>query len=173
MYNTLISNETLWQSTALIVTYDEHGGFFDHVQPPDAPVTAGGAGFQTSGVRVPAFVISPYVKPGSVFSEAVDSTSILQMLADRFTPGSAYSEAVQARQAYFRPLGAVLDNPRTAARPAPIPQNVLDQLSHGAPAARVDTGEPTETAKAFNRAVTAMAKLHPDQFIDQFPPGTV
>ncbi|MFY9837400.1 MAG: alkaline phosphatase family protein [Xanthobacteraceae bacterium] len=71
IYNTIISNDELWQSTMLIVTYDEHGGFFDHVPPPAVPTQAGGVNFATTGVRVPAFVISPYVQPGSVFSEVV------------------------------------------------------------------------------------------------------
>jgi phospholipase C len=172
IYNTLISNEDLWASTALIVTYDEHGGFFDHVPPIDAPVTAGGTGFKTTGVRVPAFVISPYVKPGSVFSNKVDSTAILHMLAERFTPGTSYSEAVAGRQKYLEPLSEIFDNAPSAVKPAPIPEAVLDALSHGAPAARHDTGEPTETAKAFDRVVTAMAKLHPDQYLDPYPAGT-
>jgi Phosphoesterase family/Ricin-type beta-trefoil lectin domain-like len=55
-----------WDKSMLIITYDEHGGFFDHVPPPAAPkVTPESVG--TYGVRVPAFVISPWVKPGSVF----------------------------------------------------------------------------------------------------------
>jgi phospholipase C len=171
VYNTLISNKDLWKSTALIVTYDEHGGFFDHVEPPAVPAAAGGVAFKTTGVRVPAFVISPYVRPGSVFHDTVDSTSILQMLADRFTPGKAYSEAVKARQTYFKPLSTIFDNPAAGA-PSPIPDGALTPLFHGEPAARHGIGELTDTAKAFDRVATAMAKMHPDQFIDPFSPGT-
>ena len=61
IYHTLISNRELWNSTMLIMTYDEHGGFFDHVLPPQVPAHAGGVNFVTTGVRVPAFVISPFV----------------------------------------------------------------------------------------------------------------
>jgi phospholipase C len=55
-----------WSKTLLIVTYDEHGGFYDHVPPPAAtrnsPESLG-----TYGVRVPTFLISPWVKGGTVF----------------------------------------------------------------------------------------------------------
>jgi phospholipase C len=107
-------------------------------------------------------VISPYVKPGSVFSDLVDSTSILQLFADRFTPGRAYSPAVAARQKYFKPLSRILDNPPTTTKPKPIPAP-LDQLLSGSPAVALDTGEATPTAQALIRASSAMAKLHPDQ----------
>jgi phospholipase C len=163
IYNTIISNDDLWKSTMLIVTYDEHGGFFDHVTPPSVPAQAGGVNFSTVGVRVPAFVISPYVKPGSVYSDTVDSTSILQLLTDRFTPGRVYSPAVAARQKYFQRLSRILDNPPVTTKPSPIPAPTLDQLLSGSPAVALDTGEATPTAQALIRASSAMAKLHPDQ----------
>jgi hypothetical protein len=57
-----------WNKTLLIITYDEHGGFYDHVPPPAAPwVSPEPEPIRTYGVRVPAFVISPWVKAGSVF----------------------------------------------------------------------------------------------------------
>jgi phospholipase C len=62
----------LWQSTALLIVYDEHGGLYDHVPPPactpdgfTAPPAATGTGFEFNfdrlGVRVPAILISPYI----------------------------------------------------------------------------------------------------------------
>ena len=55
-----------WNKTLLIITYDEHGGFYDHVAPPPAAkVTPESLG--TYGVRVPTLVISPWVRGGSVF----------------------------------------------------------------------------------------------------------
>jgi hypothetical protein len=57
-----------WSKTLLVVIYDEHGGFYDHVPPPLAvPVSPDTNLPPTYGVRVPAFVISPWVSPGSVF----------------------------------------------------------------------------------------------------------
>ena len=74
-----------WDRTLLIYTYDEHGGYYDHVAPasavaPDqiAPEPAGTEGsYTTYGPRVPAVVMSPYSKPGGVTNEVHDHTSIL------------------------------------------------------------------------------------------------
>jgi phospholipase C len=81
-----------WEQTLLLITYDEHGGCYDHVKPPFGAVPPddaskhgdAGFGFDRFGVRVPAILISPYVEPGTVFrSETAvpyDHTSILAML---------------------------------------------------------------------------------------------
>ena len=100
VYNTVIANPEKWAKTLLVVTYDEHGGFFDHVPPLNIPATINGIEFQTTGVRVPAFLISPHVKPGQPFNGALDHTSILQLLDDRFVRGEGYSVAVNERQKY-------------------------------------------------------------------------
>src|SRR5262249_39940130 len=60
IFQILISNPALWANTMMIVTYDEHGGFFDPAPPLPIPDVAGGHQFKTSGVRVPAFVVSPH-----------------------------------------------------------------------------------------------------------------
>ena len=72
-----------WAKTLLIITYDEHGGFYDHVTPPpnDPPL---GDSRRTMGPRVPAFVISPLVEPGSVFHDRFDHTSIGATILRRF-----------------------------------------------------------------------------------------
>jgi len=75
IYNAIRNNATLWASTALLIVYDEHGGIFDHVPPPDctpdgytADGTATGTGqpfaFNRLGVRVPAILVSPWVAKG-------------------------------------------------------------------------------------------------------------
>jgi phospholipase C len=77
VYNAIRQNPALWESTALLVTYDEHGGIYDHVPPPactpDGFVaqpkdTKTGAPFLFNrlGVRVPAILISPWVPRGTV-----------------------------------------------------------------------------------------------------------
>ena len=45
--------------------------------------------FATTGIRVPAIIVSPFVDAGSCFSQPLDHTSILRMLADKYTPGAA------------------------------------------------------------------------------------
>jgi phospholipase C len=78
------SNLDLWAKTAFIINYDENDGLFDHVVPPLPP--AGTAdefvdGLPIGGgVRVPAFVVSPWTVGGYVASENFDHTSVLQFL---------------------------------------------------------------------------------------------
>ena len=75
-----------WDKTLLLITYDEHGGFYDHVTPPYAVPVAPGM-LATTGVRVPSFVISPWIKAGAVFGSDglhFDHTSILKTIARRF-----------------------------------------------------------------------------------------
>lgn len=73
-----------WDKTLLIITYDEHGGFFDHVLPSnDAPPVSG---ITQYGPRVPAFIVSPWVKKGAVAKELFDHTSILATICRRFLP---------------------------------------------------------------------------------------
>jgi phospholipase C len=99
-----------WNETLFIITYDEHGGFYDHVAPPnegvpapDANVAPNGFDFKQLGVRIPTLAISPWIPAGTIVSEALtneqptpssafDSTSIMATtnillgLADAGTP---------------------------------------------------------------------------------------
>jgi phospholipase C len=77
VYNAIFDNADLWKSTALLITYDEHGGIYDHIVPPackpDGFVASGtdtGTGFPFAfdrlGIRVPAVLVSPWVVRGTV-----------------------------------------------------------------------------------------------------------
>ncbi len=97
---TLTSNPKIWEKTALIISYDENGGFFDHVPPPVAPPgtpgeyltvplasvpeAAGVAGPIGLGFRVPCMVISPYSVGGLYAWDTFDHTSQLRLLETRF-----------------------------------------------------------------------------------------
>jgi phospholipase C len=91
VYNALRSGPN-WTGTMLIVTYDEHGGIYDHVPPPGAQPPSGQETkpfkFDRYGVRVPALVISPYVAPGTVLrpdgGRVFDHTSIMATLCRRY-----------------------------------------------------------------------------------------
>ena len=99
-----------WDKTLLIITYDEHGGFYDHV-PPRPAVKVSREMPDITGVRVPCFVISPWVKGGSVFgSDALyfDHTSILKTIARRFL--SNRPPYMGARYAAAHDLSEVLDS---------------------------------------------------------------
>jgi phospholipase C len=99
IYQALISNPVRWRKTVMILTYDEHGGFFDHVQPLPI-VTKDPKGkypdFKTTGVRVPGIVVSPLVSPGRIYSEPLDHISILKFLGQKFG-GGAYGPGVDDR----------------------------------------------------------------------------
>jgi phospholipase C len=72
-----IQNSPEWAHTAIIITYDENGGRWDHVSPPTRDQWG-------DGTRVPAIVISPYAKQGYVDHQQHDTLSILKTIEDRF-----------------------------------------------------------------------------------------
>jgi phospholipase C len=65
-----------WRDTVLLLVYDEHGGFFDHVLPP--------GGSHAAGFRVPAIVVSPYARPGHVSSTPRDHSSLIAFVSEVF-----------------------------------------------------------------------------------------
>lgn len=67
----------LWSKAAIIVTYDENGGFWDHVAPPRGDRWG-------PGTRIPAIIVSPYAKRGHVDHTAYDTTSIIKFITRRF-----------------------------------------------------------------------------------------
>jgi phospholipase C len=93
--NAIAANEELWNSTALVIQYDENDGFFDHVPPPTpnqaefpeefvtkvSPGATPGGGLPVgTGFRVPCWVISPWSTGGNIFSEVTDHTSCLRLI---------------------------------------------------------------------------------------------
>lgn len=126
IYEALRANPARFQRTLFIVTYASHGGFYDHVSPLSirqaAASTKNGLAFETTGVRVPAIVVSPHVESGTVYPGVLDHTSILQLLADKFDAGRPYSASVADRAA--QGIGSVssvlnLSAPRMKIPPPP------------------------------------------------------
>ena len=72
-----LGESPLWAKTAIVVAYDEGGGFWDHVAPP-APDTYG------CGTRVPALLVSPWARRGYIDRRIADTTSILALIEARF-----------------------------------------------------------------------------------------
>ncbi|MBO0882613.1 MAG: hypothetical protein J2P17_20230 [Mycobacterium sp.] len=72
-----IQNSQYWQDTAIIITYDEHGGRWDHVAPPTGDRWGPGS-------RVPTIVISPFAKKAFVDHTQYDTTSILKLIEERW-----------------------------------------------------------------------------------------
>jgi len=103
VYNAVRGAPT-WKKTFLIVTFDEHGGCYDHMPPPiavapDDAVGPDGFRFDRYGVRVPAVIVSPYIAPGRIVRSSetglphqgppypFDHTSILATLRKLFNLG--------------------------------------------------------------------------------------
>jgi phospholipase C len=110
VYRTLAASPK-WQRSVLVLTYDEHGGFFDHVPPlPVSYRNPNGVAFETTGLRTPTIVAGPYARRG-VSHAQLDNTSILQLIAERFgATGEAYSPEVLGRhQQGIASASAVLD----------------------------------------------------------------
>jgi phospholipase C len=99
VYDALAANEGLFRETALVVTFDEHGGFFDHVAPGGAPNPDGmnspnpddTAGFKVPpfsfdrlGLRVPTIIVSPWVQKGVVENRRLQHTSVIKTVTEMF-----------------------------------------------------------------------------------------
>jgi phospholipase C len=104
----------LWERTLLLVVYDEHGGFFDHVEPPDAPDDD--PGFRAYGPRVPAFVVSPRLGV-RVSHDVFDHTAIIKTFLVRFCRRERSIPDMGRRVSEAQHLGVVLQ----VGRPAPPP----------------------------------------------------
>jgi phospholipase C len=98
VYNALRANEALWKNTLLVVVYDEHGGFYDHVVPPPtvAPDNCTDEfNFDSLGLRVPAILVSPWVDPGVIHTD-FDHTSLLKYLTDKWGLGALGNRTAKA-----------------------------------------------------------------------------
>jgi phospholipase C len=111
-----------WPRTLLVICYDEHGGFYDHVPPPSA--ADDDEDMRTYGVRVPALVVSPFVPEGSVAHVTFDHTSIIRTVLERFCPEDDGSIPwMGARVAAAEHLGRLLTL-ADARPPAPVGSEV-------------------------------------------------
>jgi phospholipase C len=109
-----VTQGPLWQKSLLIIVYDEHGGFYDHVAPPAAEDDD--PAFRQYGVRVPALVVSPWVGPGSVSKLPFDHTSIIKTILLRFCQSNSGIPDMGIRVSRASHLGGLLSlaDPRDA-----------------------------------------------------------
>ena len=102
VYNAIRGNDALWKSTLLIVTYDEHGGFFDHVPPPASIAPdefTKEFNFSQLGPRVPTILVSPWVRRG-VCKTQFDHTSVLRYACDKWGMEPLGKRAASSAGAY-------------------------------------------------------------------------
>ena len=108
-----------WSRCLFVVTYDEHGGFYDHVAPPKVEDDFAEQGFAQLGFRVPSVVMGPYVKQGLVSDTLYDHTSVLAFVERLYG-----LEPLTSRDAAANDLSDLLDEDRIRAR-APAPPITL------------------------------------------------
>jgi phospholipase C len=120
-----------WARTLLVITYDEHGGFYDHVPPPAA--TDDDAEFQRLGVRVPALLVSPLVAKGSTSTKLLgedfhfDHTSIIKTILTRFCNSNGQIPKLTSRVEAAQHLGHLLADPGQATAGEPVEHSELAQ----------------------------------------------
>jgi phospholipase C len=137
IYNMLRSKQALWRKTMFVIVYDEHGGFYDHCSPADGelpPEFKERAEFETFGPRVPAIVVSPFVKAGAAYGYAqksdvkfvYDHTSLIKTILMRFADGDFSGMPARVKSAAH--LGHLLteDEPREAPE---VPQSTVDGVT--------------------------------------------
>jgi phospholipase C len=133
-----IRNSPHWDSSVLIVIYDEHGGFYDHVPPPqtvapgDTPTdpenSRYGFDFTQLGVRVPAIIVSPLIPSTTIDHTIYDHTSVLATLEHIFGVQPLTSRDMQANSFYHL---FSLSTPRTDAS-LTLPEPALSGIAFGA-----------------------------------------
>ena len=92
-----IANSPVWNDSAIFITYDDFGGFYDHVAPPQ--VDDLGLGF-----RVPLTIVSPYAQQGAILSDTYEVSAILKFAEDNFN-----LPAMTSRDATANDLSAAFD----------------------------------------------------------------
>jgi phospholipase C len=157
---TALANSPQWKNILFVVTYDENGGFFDHVPPPttvdDTEAKFGIAGFEQMGFRVPTMVIGPYVKQNYVSSVVFDHCSALKHLQNAFG-----LEPLNPRMDAATDLSDCLDMDRLAAGdPAdPIEIPLVDRFDWPT------TAESCMSSGAFRKdPITEWADANPGAF---------
>jgi phospholipase C len=115
-----MAQSPLWDRCLLVITYDEHGGFFDHVPPPTTVDDT--EGFEQLGFRVPAIVIGPHVRRGCVSSTQFDHVSVASTATQRWTlePLNGRVEATNDLSSCIDP--SFVDDPQP---PASLPKMIV------------------------------------------------
>ncbi len=144
-----------WNKTLLVITYDESGGFYDHVPPPTAPRISDDFPISTVGGRIPTMVISPWVKPGCVFGSEADNfffdhTSILKTIVRRFLPNDP--PYMGARFAAANDLSSILETAPQVPQFLPFIRYRLEYVSSGQ---LLDLGPTQRTRLASLHLATA------------------
>jgi phospholipase C len=119
---TALATSPQWPRCQLILTFDEHGGFYDHVAPGKAADARAAEGFDQLGMRVPALAIGPQARAGHVSSVLYDHTSALRHIENRFA-----LDPLTLRDAAANDLSACFDATLPIAAPIHLPAVEVDE----------------------------------------------
>ncbi|XP_075662278.1 non-specific phospholipase C6 [Castanea sativa] len=166
-----------WNETLLVITYDEHGGFYDHVKTPyvSVPNPDGNTGpapyffkFDRLGVRVPTIMISPWIKKGTVISgpkgpapnSEFEHSSIPATIKKMFNLSSNFLTHRDAWAGTFEQVVGELTSPRTD-----CPETLPDVTPLRTTEAKEDSG----LSEFQGEVVQLAAVLNGDHFLSSFP----
>lgn len=146
LYDALTSSK-YWADSVLAIVFDEHGGFFDHVRPPPAlppnspenpELKDHNFSFDRYGVRVPAIIVSPFVRAGTIDHTLYDHTSILKTTDRLLGLNGALdlTSRVHAANDFTKILTLAAARTDVPACPAPIPVGDDQPTSSGTPRAK-------------------------------------
>ncbi len=187
---TLVANPGVWKKTALLITYDENGGFFDHVPPPLAPAGTPGESLTVSplpadasgvagpiglGFRVPMLVVSPFSRGGFVCSDTFDHTSLLRLIETRF--GAEVPNLTAWRRSTVGDLTRAFNfakvDPSVPSLPTPDPADSRIVLSSCAASAPLDLAtDSTNSLKALEQTLVAPYPVTVNSAAPPQEPGT-
>jgi phospholipase C len=190
IYNALQKNEDTWKNTLFIITFDEHGGCYDHEPPPWGAIRPDASPaqkekypftFNRYGVRVPTILVSPFIEPGTVFRAPAggaeyDHTSILTTLLHWVDKkGVTKKDWMNSKRVQQAPrLDPVLtrSSPRTDKPQVALPKNPgscpegnlpLDDIHRGLLAAQL-----MEQGVDYETAAKAISSIHTTAEIPDF-----
>ncbi|KAJ0053257.1 hypothetical protein Pint_01194 [Pistacia integerrima] len=176
VYETLRASPQ-WNETLLVITYDEHGGFFDHVETPyvNVPSPDGNTGpapsffkFDRLGVRVPTIMVSPWIKKGTVINgpkgptpnSEFEHSSIPATIKKIFNLSSNFLTHRDAWAGTFEEVVGELTSPRT---------DCPETLPDVAPLRSTEAKENGGLSEFQGEIVQLAAVLNGDHFLSSFP----
>jgi phospholipase C len=130
--NAIMNNPTLWNSTAIFLTWDDFGGFYDHVTPPKEDIYG-------LGPRVPLVIISPYVLAKHITHTQYEASAVLKFIEERFS-----LQSLTQRDAQANDLMQEFNFSQTPLAPTPLAQQTCPYSDTSAtfPAQQLNTSSP-------------------------------
>ncbi|XP_047330490.1 non-specific phospholipase C6 [Impatiens glandulifera] len=179
IYETLRASPQ-WNETLFVITYDEHGGFYDHVQTPfeNVPNPDGNTGpapyffkFDRVGVRIPTIMVSPWIKKGTVIgrpkgpnpNSEYEHSSIPATIKKMFNLSSNFLTHRDAWAGTFEHVVGELTSPRT---------DCPETLAEVVPLRRTEPDEKRGLSEFQSEVVELAAVLNGDHFLSSFSQET-